>query len=321
MTCLKCQHANIVRAGTTNANTPRFRCKACGAKFSAPTVNPLGRHRTSLDEAVTVASLLLEGMSIRAVSRTTGLHKQTIGALLLTLGAKAATLFDQRVCGLQSQRIQADELWSFVYAKKRNLTDEIRQQHPDAGDAWTWTAIDADTKLIASYHVGGHALDDAMIFVSDLASRLAKRVQLSTDNFSLYRTAVDRVFGMDVDYGAVHKIYSGVHDGRLSTPVCIGCRKVEVTGSPDPKHISTSYVERHNLTIRMQLRRFTRLTNGFSKKRIYLEAAVALFMAHYNFCRVHQTLRVTPAMAAGLTDRVWSVSDLLTATAADQIAA
>lgn len=326
MTCLRCQHDKTKKAGTTAAGTPRFACKACGARFSPPQPKPLGYHRTSVEDAVHVFTLLFEGMSIRATSRATGIDKDTISTMLLTMGDRAASLFDERVRNLRSKRIQCDEMWGYCYAKRSAIrkNPKIAEKHPDAGDVWLWTAIDADSKLIASFHVGDRNIESSYTFMSDLESRLKNRVQLTTDNLQAYRRTVDSCFA-EVDFAMLHKVYSWEApkpgDGRYSPPRVIATHKKVIIGDPNPAHISTSYVERHNLTIRMQLRRFTRLTNGFSKKRIYLEAAVALFMAYYNFCRVHSTLRVTPAMAAGLTDTVWSVADLLTYQPAQEQAA
>jgi len=287
--------------------------------FSPVQSRPLGNHTTKIDQAVLALTMMLEGMSIRSIARVTGLHKQTIGALLLTAGAQAATVFDQRVRNLKTRRIQCDEMWGYTYAKrstvKRNA--KILEKHPDAGDAWLWTAIDADSKLIASFHVGDRDAASAYPFLTDLESRLSRRVQITTDSLQAYRRAIDSCFA-EVDFAMLHKIYAwqtpetAGGENRYSPPRVVGTRTKVIIGDPNPAHISTSYIERHNLTVRMQLRRFTRLTNGFSKKRIYLEAAVALFMAHYNFCRMHSTVRMTPAMAAGVTDHIWTLQELLT---------
>jgi IS1 family transposase len=256
---------------------------------------------------------LVEGNSIRATVRMTGVAKNTIAKLLLQLGAASSAYMDRTIRNLKSQRIQADEIWSFIGAKRNTVKKDpsILQRNPDAGDVWTWVAIDADTKLIVSFLVGDRDAASALHFMKDIESRLAKRVQLTTDQLSIYLRAVDYAFLGDVDYAMLQKLYAGGQDGRYSPPECIGCKKVEVTGSPDPKHISTSFVERQNLTMRMQLRRYTRLTNAFSKKAENHAASVALHYLHYNFCRVHQTLRVTPAMEAGLAKHPWSIDEVI----------
>ena len=209
--------------------------------------------------------------------------------------------------------MQVDEIWSFCYAKAKNVTPEIVAKHPFAGDVWTWVAIDADTKLIPSWIVGQRDGVTARIFVNDLAGRLANRIQLTSDGLKAYLEAVERAFRGDVDYAQLVKIYGSDAEAekRYSPATCIGCERKEVTGDPDPRHISTSFVERQNLTMRMSMRRFTRLTNGFSKKLENHVANIAIHVMHYNFVRIHQTLRVTPAMAAGVTNRLWSIEDLV----------
>ncbi len=259
-----------------------------------------------------IIALLCEGMAIRAITRITGTSKNTVAKLLSDVGQACAAYHDQHVRNLKSKRIQMDEIWSFVYAKNDNVK-RAKNAPEDAGDAWTWTAIDADSKLLVSWLVGQRNTDSALRFVDDLKSRLANRVQLTSDGHRPYLTAVDTVFGTDVDYAMLHKIYGASPQGekRYSPAICIGSQKRRVTGKPDPKHVSTSFAERANLTMRMHMRRFTRLTNAFSKKIENHVAAVALHTMFYNFVRVHQTLKVTPAMAAGVTDRLWEISDLV----------
>src|SRR5208283_399785 len=208
---------------------------------------------------------------------------------------------------LTSKLIQADEIWSFVYAKQKNVPQEKRGQF-GYGDVWTWTAIDADTKLIPCWHVGRRDADAAYSFMMDLASRLTNRVQLTTDGHHAYLSAVDYAFARDIDYAQLVKQYGNAPEAekRYSPPICVGTERHVVRGQPDPEEISTSYVERQNLSMRMGMRRFTRLTNGFSKKVENHAYHVALYYMHYNFCRIHQTLRVTPAMEAGVTDHVWT---------------
>lgn len=259
-----------------------------------------------------ILSLLVEGMSIRAVTRLTGASKNTVIKLLRNGGEACAAYHDQHVRNLKSQRIQMDEIWSFVYTKQDNVK-RAKNAPEAAGDAWTWTAIDADSKLMVSWLVGQRNTDSALRFVADLRSRLSNRVQLTSDGHRPYLAAVDAVFGNDVDYAMLHKIYGASPEGekRYSPARCLGTQKRRVIGRPDKKHVSTSYVERANLTMRMHMRRFTRLTNAFSKKVENHVAAVALHTMFYNFVRVHQTLKISPAMAAGITDRLWEISDIV----------
>jgi len=268
-------------------------------------------NRLTTAKRVAVVKALVEGCSIRATVRMTGVAKNTIVKLLAELGDACSDYQDKHLRNLASQRVQCDEIWSFCYAKRRNLTPAIVAEHPDAGDVWTWTAIDADSKLCISWLVGARDAESGTQFLRDVNKRLAYRVQLTTDQLSIYLKAVDKTFYGEVDYGVVQKIFASNHDGKYSPAECIGCTKVEVTGSPDPRHISTSYVERQNLTMRMSMRRFTRLTNAFSKKVENHAAAVALYFMWYNFGRVHQTLRVTPAMEARVSDHVWTVEEIV----------
>lgn len=259
-----------------------------------------------------ILTLLCEGMAIRAITRVTGASKNTIAKLLADVGQACAAYHDQHVRGLSSKRVQMDEIWSFIYAKNDNVK-RARNAPEEAGDVWTWTAIDADSKLLVSWLVGDRTTDSALRFVDDLKSRLANRVQLTSDGHRPYLVAVDTVFGDDVDYAMLNKIYGAApgDERRYSPAICIGAQKKRVTGNPDVKHVSTSYAERANLTMRMHMRRFTRLTNAFSKKIENHTAAVALHAMFYNFVRVHQTLKVSPAMAAGVTDRLWEMSDIV----------
>ncbi len=237
--------------------------------------------------------------------------KNTIAKLLIELGAACAAYQDEHLRNLPCKRLQCDEIWSYVGAKDKNLSQEKKEQ--GLGSIWTWTALDADTKLIASWLVGSRDAGSAYEFMQDVASRLRGRVQLTTDGHRPYLAAVEDAFGADIDYAMLQKLY-GAEAGsetRYSPAVCIGCKVETVTGAPDPKHISTSYVERQNLSMRMSMRRFTRLTNAFSKKVENHAAAVALYFMWYNFGRVHQTLRVTPAMEARVSDHVWSVEEIV----------
>lgn len=278
--------------------------KRCGILLC---MNKLARSKQ-----VQVIQALIEGNSIRATVRMTGVAKDTVTKLLVSVGNACSEYHDRNVRHVDARRIQCDEIWQFCYAKAKNVPAEKQGQF-GFGDVWTWVAIDADTKLVPSFMVGRRDLATAKIFIDDLASRLANRVQLTTDGLRVYLNAVEGAFGCDVDYAMLVKLYGNDAEAetRYSPAECIGCQTAAISGRPDPKHISTSYVERQNLTMRMQMRRFTRLTNAFSKKVENLMAAVALHYMQYNFCRVHQSLRVTPAMEAGLTDHIWSVEELL----------
>ena len=259
-----------------------------------------------------ILHLLCEGQSIRAVTRLTGCSKNTVAKLLVEAGHACAAYQDKALRNLSCRRVQMDEIWSFVYAKNDNVR-KAKSAPPEAGDVWTWTAICADTKLLVSWYLGARDTDAAMAFVGDLESRLANRIQLTSDGHRPYLTAVDSVFGGDVDYAMLVKIYGAdpQAETRYSPAKCIGAEKHPKIGNPVRKHISTSYAERSNLTMRMHMRRFTRLTNAFSKKLENHAAAIALHTMYYNFVRIHQTLRVTPAMAAGVTDKLWEVSDIV----------
>jgi IS1 family transposase len=260
-----------------------------------------------------ILHLLCEGNSIRAVTRLTGASKNTIIKLMIDAGKACAAYHDEHVCNLTSKRIQVDEIWSFTYAKQKNVAT-AKAAPEGAGDTWTWTAIDADTKFIAAWFVGGRDSECAMWFMDDLAKRLANRVQLTSDGHKAYLEAVEGAFGGDIDYAMLVKLYGAAPEsakGRYSPAECVGARKTPITGTPDPAHISTSYAERANLTMRMHMRRFTRLTNAFSKKVENHAYSMALFTTYYNFVSIHKTLRVTPAMAAGVSARLWEVSDIV----------
>lgn len=261
-----------------------------------------------------IIHMLCEGMSLRAVARLADVSRNTVDKLLRDVGAACLAYQDENLRNLPCKRVQCDEIWSFVYAKEKNIPAEL-QGVPGIGDIWTWTAIDADTKLVPCWHVGNRRIADAKMFIGDLAGRLANRVQLSTDGHKPYLNAVEQHFGEEIDYGVIVKLYgSSKDDGRKALahggPECIGIRKSVVTGSPDECDISTSHVERQNLTMRMSMRRFTRLTNAHSKKVENHMHAISLHFMFYNFARIHSTLRVTPAMAAGVSNHVWSVEEI-----------
>ncbi len=266
----------------------------------------------STAKRVAIISALVEGVSVRATARMFDVSKDTVMKLGVDLGEACARYQDETLRNLICKRLEVDELWAFVYAKAKNVPAE-RAGEFGCGDVWTFTAIDADTKLMPSFLVGTRDAGCATEFMQDLASRLVNRVQLTTDGHKMYLSAVEEGFQGQVDFAQLVKIYGAAPEGekRYSPAECIGCERIGVTGNPDPKLISTSYVERANLTIRMSVRRFTRLTNAFSKKLRNHTAAFGLFSAHYNFCRIHRTLRCTPAMAAGVTPRLWSIEDLV----------
>ena len=261
---------------------------------------------------IAVVSALVEGNSLRATARMTGVARMTIEKLLRDLGRACAEYQAETLVNLNCRRIQCDEIWSFCYAKKKNVTASMAQKHPDAGDVWTWTAIDADSKLVMSWLLGGRDAGSALAFLTDVASRINGRVQLTTDANRAYLNVVDEAFGSNVDYAILNKIYGDAdNEKRYSPAECTGVECKIIQGDPDPAHISTSYVERQNLTMRMHMRRFTRLTNAFSKKIEMHAHAVALHFMHYNFVRIHKTLRMTPAMAAGVTGKLWEIADVV----------
>jgi IS1 family transposase len=261
---------------------------------------------------VQILAMLCEGSSMRSISRVADVSINTVTKLLIDAGEACLDLHDDTVRNVKASRIQCDEIWSFCHAKQKNVADA--KAAPDgAGDVWTWTAIDADTKMIVSYLVGDRLGESAMILMDDLRSRIANRVEFTTDGQKAYLNAVEEAFGVDVDYAQLVKRYGATHGGagRYSPAECVGIRKEHVEGNLDAKHVSTSYVERQNLTMRMSMRRFTRLTNAFSKKLENHIHALSLYFVFYNFCRIHKTLKVSPAMAAGITDRLWSFDDVL----------
>ena len=260
-----------------------------------------------------ILNMLCEGQSMRATARLADVSFNTVAKLLIDAGKVCADLHDELVQGVTSSRVQCDEVWSFTYAKQKNVA-KAKAAPAGAGDTWTWTALDADTKLVVSSMVGGRDAEYAHAFMGDVASRLANRVQMTTDGHKAYLEAIEGSFGADIDYAQLIKVYGNAPEtskGRYSPADCTGIVKRTVEGRPDDKHISTSFVERQNLTMRMQMRRFTRLTNAFSKKFENHMHMVALYTVWYNFIRIHKTLRVTPAMQAGLSKTVWDMDDLV----------
>lgn len=272
------------------------------------------KHMNKLDitKRRQILAMLCEGSSMRSISRVADVSINTVSKLLVEAGEACLILHDETVRKVKVSRIQCDEIWSFCHAKQKNVA--TAKAAPDgAGDVWTWTANDADTKLIVSFYVGDRSGESAMVLMDDLRARLANRVQLTTDGHKAYLEAVEGAFGADVDYAQLVKLYGPTitAPGRYSPAECIGAKKLRVEGNPDIAHVSTSYVERQNLTMRMSMRRFTRLTNAFSKKLDNHIHALALYFVFYNFTRIHKTLRMSPAMAAGITDRLWSLDDVI----------
>ncbi len=265
-----------------------------------------------LDKRVRIVSALVEGNSLRSISRMASCSINTLTKFVADFGPVCEAFHDEHVRGVGAKRVQCDEIWAFCYAKDKNLPERMRGM-PGVGSVWTWTALDADSKLILSWMVGDRDAECAGLFMLDLSRRLAGRCQLTTDGHAVYERAVADAFGWQIDYAMLVKLYGEPREkeARYSPCECIGTRIVRISGRPESRHISTSHVERQNLTMRMGMRRFTRLTNGFSKKLANHRAAVAIHFMHYNFCRVHKTLRVTPAMEAGLADHVWELAELV----------
>ena len=269
-------------------------------------------NKLPIEKRVQILSMLCEGSSMRSISRVVDVSINTVAKVLVDAGRVCAAFHDEVVRNVKARRIQVDEIWSFTYAKQKNVPT-AKAAPADAGDTWTWTAIEAETKLIVSWMVGGRDGEYAMAFMDDLRSRLANRVQLTSDGHKAYLEAVEGAFGGDIDYAQLIKLYGTASEsakGRYSPAECIGCRKERIEGSPDPAHVSTSYAERQNLTMRMQMRRFTRLTNAFSKKFENHTHMVALYTVWYNFVKLHKAHRMTPAMATGVSDRLWSMEDI-----------
>lgn len=271
----------------------------------------MANHLT-FDKQLLVISALVEGSSIRAIERMTGIHRDTIMRLGVRIGQACDQLMHEKMRGLVCEQIQVDEIWGFIAKKERNVAPEGSTN--GEGDVWTFVAVDPESKIVPSYLVGKRDYDHTHRFISDLAARLNSRIQLSSDAMHSYAAAVDDIFGTDVDYGQIVKVFSSpehTEHRRYSPPYVSSIRRTTITGAPDHGYISTSHIERQNLTMRMHIRRLTRLTNAFSKKLENFQCAVALHFAYYNFVKIHTSLRVTPAMAAGVESRLWSVRDLV----------
>jgi transposase-like protein/IS1 family transposase len=312
VTCHNCQSI-CNRFGKHRNGLQRYRCSQCRKTFTEDHTRPLAEMRLPMDKAESILKLLVEGMSLRSIERVTGVHRDTIMRLLLLAGERSQQLMDAKMRNLSARYLQVDEIWCYVGKKRRNVRSG---DSPELGDQWVYVAIDAESKLVPCFRIGKRVRPDTWAFLWDLHKRLADRVQLTTDGLNHYTVSVPECFGPDVDFAQLTKMFGdyGQFDSpeaRYSPPRISGVISKVRQGDPDPDHISTSYVERQNLTMRQQMRRFTRLTLGFSKKLSHLKAAVGLHFAWYNFVRVHKSLRVTPAMEAGITDHVWSMGELL----------
>jgi len=313
MTCHNC-NTLCNRFGKHRNGLQRYRCSQCRKTFTEDHAQPLREMRLPMDKAVAILKLLVEGMSLRSIERVTGVHRDTIMRLLLLAGERCASLMHARMRNLRTRYLQIDEIWTYVGKKKRHVR---KGDSPDLGDQWVFVAIDAESKLIPCFHVGKRHREDTHLFLADLYGRMYGKTQITTDGLHHYTLGVPDTFGVDTDFAQLVKLFGDygqfdTSEARYSPPRIAEVISKVRQGDPDPEHISTSFVERQNLTMRMQMRRFTRLTNAFSKKLSHLKAAVALHFAHYNLCRVHASLRVTPAMQAGITDHVWELNEILT---------
>lgn len=311
MNCQSC-NGETKKFGKDRKGNQRVRCLSCGKTQTLTQPNPLGSMYLAEDKALMCLNLLVEGMSVRAIERITGVYRDTILDLLVTVGEKCERLLDEKIQNIPVKDVQADEVWAYVQMKEKTkkaqgLTDET------IGDTYTFTAIDRETKLILCWHLGRRTAQDTSIFIEKLYHATGTHFQLTTDGYGGYPDAVQHSLGTRVDYAQLVKMYAQPAEGerRYSPAECIGAKKIALIGNPDPARINTSHVERMNLTIRMHTRRLTRLTNAFSKKWTNLKAALALHFAFYNFCRLHSSIRCTPAMAAGITKSVWELKDLL----------
>ena len=302
--------------GKDRDGNPRRKCKACGATFGIIPERPLGAMRISLEKATLVLALLTEGSSIRSAERISGTHRDTICRLLRLVGGKCESLLNRVVARVPVEDVQADEIWSFVGMKEKTKHRK-RIADPELGDAYTFVGMERHTKLVLAWHLGRRTAEDTNLFAAKLSGATAGSYQLTTDGWNSYPAAVEQHLGGRVDFAQLVKTFSGSgldSERRYSPPsIIIGVEKVAVVGLPEEDRVCTSHVERQNLHMRMQLRRFTRLTNAFSRKRENLRAALALHFAAYNFCWMHSSIRMTPAMKAGLVRKPWAVRDLLAA--------
>ena len=316
---MNCQHCDgqTKRFGKDRKGNQRFRCLSCGKTAIAPYDKPLDDMRVPLEKALMVLQLLIEGCSIRSAERITGIGKTAILSLLVKVGEKCERLFEKHIRNVKVSDVQADEIWGFVQMKDKTRK-RLNKDDAGLGNAYTWIAMESNSKLIIAWHLGKREAKDAEIFLEKIYKAVegtSNRFQMSTDGYGAYPDAVAYSLGTRVDYAQLIKQYAApeADDHRYSPSVCIGAKAVPVFGNPDMAKVCTSHIERQNLTVRMSMRRMTRLTNGFSKKWDNLRAALSLQFAHYNFCRIHKTLRCTPAMEAGITNTVWELKDLLAA--------
>lgn len=315
---MNCQNCNgrTKKFGKDRKGHQRYRCLSCNATFIEPYERPLGEMRLPWEKALSVIQHLVEGCSIRSTERITGVEKRTILDLLELVGERCEKLMEERIQGLSVKDVQCDEIWGYIQMKEKTKTKK-KIESDTIGDAWCFTAMERHTKLILAWHLGRRTAKDTEAFTEKLAYATKGNFQVSTDGFKGYEDAIIYSLGAQfVDFAQLIKIYAASPESekRYSPSECIGAKKVSVFGNPDMDKVCTSHVERSNLTVRMAMRRMTRLTNGFSKKWLNLKYAYALQFAYYNFCRVHKTLRVTPAMESGLTDHVWSLGELIGAT-------
>ncbi|MGC1274024.1 MAG: IS1 family transposase [Planctomycetaceae bacterium] len=318
MTCAHCECENTKKHGKDRYGNPRFRCRECGRTFIDKPADPLGSMRVDFKRAAFVLRLLLEGMSIRATARLTGIDRNTIYDLILTAGENCAKFFQTRVRGVESADIQCDELWSFTACKEK--TRVLRGYGEQHGDCYTYIGVCRQSKLILAYQVGRRTFEDADAFAMSLRRAVSGRPQVSTDGFGPYRTVIPVAFRWNVDQGQLIKKFGPTANGvsaqtRYSPAPIVGIEKKRICGHPDMANVCTSHVERMNLSVRMEIRRFTRLTNAFSKSRRHHEAMLALFFAHFNFCRKHSAVKTTPAIAAGIASEPWAIERLLTEAA------
>jgi len=315
MIAIACKCENTKKNGKNASGNARLKCKDCGRSWVVDRVKPIGESRISVDKAILCLNLVLEGMSIRAASRVTGVHKNTIGDLILRVGSNCDRLHQTLVQDVPVADIQADEIWSFVGAKNR--TCKLRGLSPEMGDSWTWIGIESGTKMVMAYHVAGRDKDSCREFLEKLDNATSGRFQLTTDGLGAYKNQVPFVFRNRVDFAQLVKVYGSTQEEKRYSPAKLqSCEKKVRFGNPDLDRVNTSFVERLNLSLRMHSRRHTRLTNAFSKDLLHHEAFQHLFFAFYNFCRKHETLKgKTPAMVAGVTQEVWTLKRLLTEAA------
>lgn len=314
MVCHNCQ-VEAKKHGKDRRGNQRFRCETCSKTFSERQERPFGNMYLPLDKAITVVKLLVEGCSVRSTERVTGVNRNTILDLLVVVGERCEAMLESRIHNVMVKDVQCDEMWGLVGMKEKTKKANGKDDYA-MGDAYTFVGIERHTKLVLAWHLGRRSSPDTFAFTEKLNRATAGTFQVTTDGFAAYRDAIVHSMGAQkIDFAQYVKVYAASREGeqRYSPAVVVDSMKLPIYGNPDPERICTSHVERSNLTMRMHIRTLTRLTNGFSKKWANLKAAIALYFAWYNFCRVHQTMRVTPAMEAGLTNHIWSLAELLAA--------